>query len=222
MAIDHKVIVAQIDKIVGDCEETMNTSKYANIDLSDLDDSVLIEMATLNAHTIDRFAPVGSQFNKQCEQAMKASLPGVIVKRLIGILKSLRTAYSNDYLQSVTELVHADVFSDFIEMADHLLAEGYKDPAAVMIGGVLEEHLRKVCDKNSVSTIDGNGKPKKASVMNDDLVKAGVYDKLEQKNVTAWLDLRNKAAHGEYSKYDKRHVEDLSRSVKNFLTRFRA
>jgi hypothetical protein len=58
--------------------------------------------------------------------------------------------------------------------------------------------------------------------MNDDLVKAGVYDKLEQKNVTAWLDLRNKAAHGEYSKYDKRHVEDLSRSVKNFLTRFRA
>ena len=35
-----------------------------------------------------------------------------------------------------------------------------------------------------------------------ELAKQGVYSKLEQKNVTAWLDLRNKAAHGKYSEYN--------------------
>ena len=32
--------------------------------------------------------------------------------------------------------------------------------------------------------------------MNSDLCGASIYEKLDQKNITAWLDLRNKAAHG--------------------------
>ncbi len=34
--------------------------------------------------------------------------------------------------------------------------------------------------------------------MNTELYKAGVYGKLDNKNVTAWLDLQNKAAHAQY------------------------
>ena len=55
--------------------------------------------------------------------------------------------------------------------------------------------------------------------MNADLVKAGVYAGLEQKGVTAWLGLRNHAAHGEYAKYDESQVGALIRNVRDFLIR---
>jgi hypothetical protein len=35
-------------------------------------------------------------------------------------------------------------------MAQHLLEQNYKDAAAVMVGGVLEEHLRQLCIAASV------------------------------------------------------------------------
>ena len=140
-----------------------------------------------------------------------------------GILKSLRHAVASDYLASVQELIHADVFSDFLEMAEHLLSEGYKDPAAVLTGGVLEEHLRKLCSKNGLSTdykdSKGVSRPKKAESMNTELAGQSVCSKLDQKNVTAWLDLRNKAAHGQYGEYTQEQVELLLQSVRDFLVR---
>jgi hypothetical protein len=55
--------------------------------------------------------------------------------------------------------------------------------------------------------------------LNSDLAKAGVYNKLEQKNVTAWLGLRNDAAHGRYDHYDLSQVVALLRDVRGFLLR---
>ena len=48
------------------------------------------------------------------------------------------------------ELVHSDLFADMLEAAEYLLGEGYKDPAAVMAGGVLEQRLRELCRKHGV------------------------------------------------------------------------
>ena len=144
--------------------------------------------------------------------------------KLTGVLRALRTASERGcLLQSVQELVHADVFADFIEMAEYLVQERYKDPAAVLIGGVPEEHLRKLCLKNGITVnFPANNKPRKASSLNDDLTKNDVYDMLEQKSVTAWLDLRNRAAHGNYATYDDKQVDDMLRGVREFLIRHRA
>ena len=109
-----------------------------------------------------------------------------------------------------------------MEMAKYHLSEGYKDAAAVIAGCVLEENLRKLCAKSTISDSDAKGSPKKASVLNDELVKAGVYTKLEQKSVTAWLDLRNHAAHGHLDKYDAKQVELYMQGILDFLTRFPA
>ena len=130
----------------------------------------------------------------------------------------MRADYAAGYLLSVEQLIGANLFSDFIEMAEHLLEQGYKDPAAVLVGGVLEEHLRQLCARNGVP-VDVGGKPKKADSMNADLLTAGVYQKLDQKSVTAWLDLRNKAAHGKYGEYSAQQVQLLLQGVRDFLTR---
>ncbi len=139
----------------------------------------------------------------------------------ISILKSIRDEVENDWLISIKEMVSAEIFSDFLEMSYYLLDQNYKDPAAVMIGSVLEENLRQLCAKNSVDTSSPNNSgdyvPKKADSLNSDLVKVGAYGVLEQKNVTAWLDLRNRAAHGKYSEYSKEQVDLMYQGVLNFI-----
>ena len=85
--------------------------------------------------------------------------------------------------------------------------------AAVIAGCVLEDGLRKLCDRNSIAL------PAKATIdpMNVELAKAGIYNKLWQKKITALADLRNKAAHGEWSEFTEKDVEDMIRDVRRFM-----
>lgn len=141
---------------------------------------------------------------------------------LVGVLDSARKDIEQGWLTTLRGLVTADVFSDFLEMAEHLLEQEYKDPAAVMIGSVLEEHLRQLCTAHQIPIdfeYNGVQKPKKADTMNADLAKADLISKLDQKSVTAWLDLRNKAAHGCYTEYTAEQVTLLLQSVRDFITR---
>jgi hypothetical protein len=140
----------------------------------------------------------------------------------IHILQSLRYEVEQGWLTTLRRLVSAEIFSDFLEMSKYLLQEKYKDPAAVMIGSVLEEHLRLLCTIHSIDTFvikNADHIPKKADLINADLAKAGVYGVLEQKNVTAWLDLRNRAAHGKYVEYTIEQVHLMYQGVLDFLTR---
>lgn len=106
-------------------------------------------------------------------------------------------------------------------MAEYLLKEKYKDAAAVIVGSVLEERLRQLMTANKLNVLDVNGRPKRASVLNDELYKSDVYSKLEQKNIVAWLDLRNEAAHGHYNKYQHQQVELMLSGIQDFLVRIR-
>jgi hypothetical protein len=139
----------------------------------------------------------------------------------IRILNTIKHAIENDWLISYRGLIAAELFSNFLEMAAHLIAEGYKDAAAVIIGSTLEEHLRQVCDTHGVdlTVLKGTDQvAKKADLLNADLKKANIYGALEQKQVTTWLALRNSAAHGKYNEYTKEQVDFMYQGVLNFIT----
>ena len=143
-------------------------------------------------------------------------------ERALGIFRAIRDQIRGGWIETTKGLVSAEVFADFLEMAEHLLDEKYKDPAAVMIGSVLEEHLRQLCPSVSVPVVEpSSGKTRKAESLNADLAKAGKYNLLDQKQVTAWLDLRNKAAHGKYSEYVEQQVRGMLDGVTNFISRVR-
>jgi hypothetical protein len=217
-------VLPQLDELIAKYEKIKKRKKFDN--WSNIEDDEVSEFLAATVAAIHRTSGASSQFAKQADEIIK-QYPGGFrsqaVPHIGGILKSLRHAVASGYLASVQELIHADVFSDFLEMAEHLLGEGYKDPAAVLTGGVLEEHLRKLCSKNGLSTdykdSKGVSKPKKAESMNTELAGQSVYSKLDQKNVTAWLALRNKAAHGQYSEYTQEQVELLLQNVRDFLVR---
>lgn len=52
----------------------------------------------------------------------------------MGVVQALLDDLKNNYVQSLVERVHADTFSNFLDMAQHLSEAGYKDAAAVIAG----------------------------------------------------------------------------------------
>lgn len=118
------------------------------------------------------------------------------------------------YLADMKELVEAEIFSDFMDQAEHLLSTGYYQAAAVVAGCVLEDGLRKMCEQNP--DIELSDKTK-LSWMNDRLREYNVYNLLTHKKITAISDLRNKAAHGQWEEFDKNDVKEMMSSINIFM-----
>jgi hypothetical protein len=220
MATDDR-IAGQLDQLLQEFSALRGRSQYD--DISDLPEGEVVRFVTRARAAVHRIAGQSSVYAKQCEEIVgKGGYPGYLARHLAGVLESLKTDVSLGYLESQKELIHGEVFADFLEMAQHLLDEGYKDAAAVIAGSSLEAHLRLLCEKNGISTEMASGSgvgAKKAERLNTDLAGASVYSKLDQKNVTAWLDLRNKAAHGLYAEYSSPQVALLILGVRDFMVR---
>ena len=153
------------------------------------------------------------------------SVKGRVINDLnagVAILNAIKSEIEGGWLNTIKGLISAEIFADFLEMAEHLLENNYKDPAAVLTGSVLEEHLRQLCSKTGIETEVETGKgmkPKKADLINAELNKTEVYNKLDQKAITSWLDLRNKAAHGKYDDYSQEQVSLMLQGVSDFMRR---
>jgi len=218
---DH--FLKQIDAVLGYQEVMRENSEYD--DLSGMPKWEYQRIITMALAAIERIAGRDSVYAQEAQRASKPDDPRryyECFKTVVSMLESLREDLAADYLDTAAEIIHASVFADFLEMSRHLLDEGYKDAAAVIAGSSLEAHLRQLCNvqgiDTKVSTSSGR-KPKKADRMNADLMKAKAYSQLDHKNVTAWLDLRNKAAHGEYDQYNAEQVGLLASGIQDFLTR---
>ncbi len=125
------------------------------------------------------------------------------LSELAATARALREDIAADWLASVVELAHADTYAGYLEMAEGLHSQGYKDAAAVIAGTSLEVHLKALATKHSISLQASNGGLKKTDAVNAELKAAGVYNAIEHKQVTAWLGVRNSAAHGNYEDYQK-------------------
>ena len=55
--------------------------------------------------------------------------------------------------------------------------------------------------------------------MNADLAKAGVYNSLMQKRITALAAIRNSAAHGKPNEFTRDDVSAMIRDVERFVAR---
>jgi hypothetical protein len=227
--MDHKppmsdrndVILEQIDRALKCYSEARSkcTSDYL-VELSSIQRT---ELMAILAATLERVAPRGSRYAEAADDVLRGVgfFQSQSFSYIVGLLKALRADCESGLLRTLQELIHGEIFGDFLEMADYLVDEGFKDPAAVIAGGVLEEHLRVLGVKNNLPIVDG-AKPKRADRLNAELGDAKAYSKLDQKNVVAWLDLRNKAAHGRYNEYTKEQVALLIQGIRDFVSRNRA
>lgn len=138
------------------------------------------------------------------------------VRSLLDILQAVEHDIENGRLSEIRHLVRAEVFSDFLGMAEYLMGEGYKDAAAVLAGGVLENALRSRATRLGIPIVNAKGRPLTLAPLNNALKEADEYNALVQKQIDSFAAIRNSAAHGRYGEYSKETVADMIR----FVTRF--
>lgn len=143
---------------------------------------------------------------------------------LFGVISGLRSDYETGMLRSITEMIEANITGDYLEQAEQLL-KGNKQgqynhiPAAVLAGAVLEDGLRRLCARQSppISVKKPGGSYKMLNALIDDLKNAGLFNELKAKQLRAWADIRNAAAHGQFDEFTRSDVERMLAGVQDFL-----
>ena len=139
------------------------------------------------------------------------------VKRGLGVLGAVLEDVERGYLETVRELAVAEVFSDFLEQADHLFRNGYSAPAVSLVGAVLENGLRALASRRGIVVKARDD----LSSLNNKIGDKGVYNRLRQKQIAVWIDVRNAADHGNFNDFTNSDVVDLIKGVRHLLSTVR-
>src|SRR5687767_1210388 len=109
--------LSQIDKILEAYADAQRRSVHR--DLSDLHAELTTLVVRAQA-TVDRLVISGSTYARFADQ-QRNQADHVRLPKLVSTLEALKTDLEAGYLTTVTELLHADMFSNFLEMASELL-----------------------------------------------------------------------------------------------------
>ena len=142
----------------------------------------------------------------------------------ISFLKAVKNDLESGFLDGLASQIEAEIAADYMGQAEQLLGEGQTGkfdhvPAAVLSGAVLEKALRKLCGQQQppIPVVTANGDHKTLNPLIDDLKKAGLFNELKAKQLRAWADIRNKAAHGDFDQFNRGDVDQMLKGVANFL-----
>ena len=218
--IENEQLIMQLSDILDTINE--DAKEYGS-DLNKVPPFVSHKYIAISRAAILRITGLNSPYCQQVNEILATKEHDAVkMVQILGVVSALRYDLAAGYMKTAEELIHGELFSDFLDMASYLLEEGYKDAAAVICGASLESHLKqlaKKCDINTYISAESGTRPKKADSLNSELARATSYSVLDQKNVTAWLDLRNKAAHGSYDSYTKDQVVLMIAGIRDFITR---
>jgi hypothetical protein len=213
----NKLFKKRFEELENQASQVEHSKKTYNSEMfgstTSVDNELLLSWKVKVKNLLFQVCSENSQHFKQFEKEETEGRLGTnysLFKGLKAIFLAAKEDFEGGYLSSVKTLVQAEVFDSELEQASELFSSGYSTAVAVVAGVVLETALRELCDKNGIS----HGKLDK---MNNDLVKAGVYNKLNQKRITALADIRNSAAHGKPNEFTDQDVSNMIRDVYQFL-----
>ncbi|MCX6353081.1 MAG: hypothetical protein NTX03_14670 [Bacteroidetes bacterium] len=212
--------IRQLDNVLKEYETFLSNHQYDTSSDGYTEDSSGLRAMMKGA--VMRITGKDSHYTKGVFKALEVTYADRhVFQTSIGILKALRTELENGYFKSISEIIQAEIFSDYLEMAEYLIEGSYIDAAAVIVGSTLEAHLKELCKLNNIDIEIDNGKgkkiPKKAEQMNVDLCKNDSYPKTYQIQITAWLSIRNSAAHANYKDYSSDQVKNMLFGVRQFI-----
>lgn len=160
-----------------------------------------------------------SEFKKLWEKAKTQSkVYGKDLQSLKGILESARREISEGFLLSYEIRVASEVYGDLLDQVFHLLNKGYDIAAVAVAGAVLEDGERRIAKNKNVQLPSG------ATLIpiSQELARAGVLSSLEQKQIVAWGDIRDKADHGNFQQFQsisKKKKEEMLEGIRDFLAK---
>jgi hypothetical protein len=146
----------------------------------------------------------------------------------IQFLKAVSEDFDQGFFDDIGTQIEAEIAADYLGQAKTLVESELREqissaPAAVLSGAVLERCLRSMCEQLSPPepTTLNNGKPLTLNPLIDALRKRGAFNELRAKQLRAWADIRNSAAHGRFEEFTTDEVKAMVRGIELFLTQSR-
>jgi len=213
---NHEKIEKKFQKLLAEGQEIFRKHGWNGGNWNSWPSAVdYIRFRTESLNLINRVCGEGSDHYKELKKIAtdkESSSHPMYFHLCYGALEAAHNDFVEGFLFDLRALISAELLGDFLEQAETLYNEGYIIPAASMTGAILEDSLRKLCQKNSIAI------PEKTKIggLNSDLARAGVYSVLVQKEITAKADIRNNADHGHYDKFTKDDVVDMIKWVGRF------
>ena len=146
-------------------------------------------------------------------QSSRGQYRDINIESGLGILRAALEDVEQGYLATLGEMATAEVFSDFLEQAEHLRENGYWAAAVSLAGAVLENGLRSLSTRNEIAVKSKDD----LSALNNKLAAKKVYNRLRQKQVSVWIDVRNAADHGRLNDVTEENAAELITGVEKFL-----
>lgn len=217
-------LIEEIENILGETPEGVPILQVRRHEPAG--DALWFEKITRFAGAIERLAPKNSVYRRMSDEVLSLHDPpknsAQTAERLKAVLLALKEDLTEQTLRSTEEMIHTDMLADFLEMAERLVGDGFKNPSAVLAGSVLAEHMRRLCTKHNIvihQMHNGMHIPKNVATMNADLALAGVYPEHEKHNVESWNELRLKALHGHYGEFTREEVRFTVSGIRDFMIR---
>jgi hypothetical protein len=145
----------------------------------------------------------------------------------IAFLKAIRKDLQDGFLDSLASHVESELAADYLAQAERLLEDGATRqfthvPAAVLSGAVLEKGLRSLCQQLGPPepTTNAAGQPLGMARLIDALKGRGVFNELTAKQLRAWADIRNNAAHGNVTEFTREQADAMVSGIGDFLRRY--
>lgn len=205
-----KKLLAHVGKLMreGRDYEAQYRQTYANRD-PDIG-PLLLSYSTWAARIRNFLRMLGPEFATPYERTV--SLDYQNHYEMNGVLAAIWHDLEDDALISAEQLIRGEVFGSLLEQAEHLLENGFHLAAGVLGRAVLEEHLRKWC--NRAGCLPQKQKPTMADFKSE-LYAKNHMSKVEMLHVEAMAAVGNDAAHN-LPTLARNDVERMVRDVRDF------
>lgn len=170
--------------------------------------------------------------NHPSMHALNEAVESADWEKILGACKAVLALYDEGALPSPKLRIAHEIEGDILDIAQSQaqIAEATNDPSlkqmslaisAFLAGAALEDALRRLCDADGLvydpqrSTI-----AKLQAILYQPSKSIEVITQSENKQITAWGDIRNKADHGKFSEITQTEVVAMLMGIRSFVDKY--
>ncbi len=168
------------------------------------------ELLSANDFRVRETAQALARFNA-AEFNQRAELLPKVQATLRGILHAVKADLRDGHVVNARNQGRAEVEHELLTKVHALLDLNLKDPAAMLLGAILELRLRNLCSRYGITNVES------IDPMNTELSKRRHYSEVIQHDIKKWGFIRNKADHAEFDAYSFEEVEQMYNGILEFI-----
>ena len=145
------------------------------------------------------------------KKEVKGDVSSDAVKKIFGLLNSAFTEWKEGFLERIEFIIAAETFDDFLEHSEEYHKASKKIEACVLASAVLEDTLKKIALKNSVS------QNQSLEPLIDELTNNNIFTPVKAKKFKSYVGIRNSALHARWGEFDIKDVGYLIKGIKELI-----